>query len=67
VFAEFIVYLPTATEFGVIFTKINLNIGRHMKIALASCAKIQKRPNQPAWKTIERKNPGLLLLLGDNV
>ncbi|MCF1459251.1 MAG: alkaline phosphatase family protein [Shewanella sp.] len=38
-----------------------------MKIALASCCKIQKRPVQPAWKAIEEKQPDLLLLLGDNV
>lgn len=38
-----------------------------MKIAIASCAKIQDRPIQPAWKEIEDKKPDLLLLLGDNV
>lgn len=38
-----------------------------MKFALASCSKIQKRPDQPAWKSIEKKRPDLLLLLGDNV
>ncbi|MDJ0739823.1 MAG: alkaline phosphatase D family protein [Gammaproteobacteria bacterium] len=38
-----------------------------MRIAFASCAKIQKRPRQPAWKRIEKARPDLLLLLGDNV
>ena len=38
-----------------------------MKIAFASCAKIQDFPEQPAWKNIEDHNPDLLLLLGDNV
>ena len=38
-----------------------------MKIAFASCAKIQDYPEQPAWKMIEDEQPDLLLLLGDNV
>lgn len=38
-----------------------------MRIAIASCAKIQKQAVQPAWKAIEDVRPDLLLLLGDNV
>lgn len=38
-----------------------------MRIALTSCAKIQKRAAQPAWKNIENERPDLLLMLGDNV
>ncbi len=38
-----------------------------MKVAFASCAKIQDYPDQPAWKRIEDEEPDYLLLLGDNV
>ena len=38
-----------------------------MKIAFASCAKIQDFPVQPAWKRIQDEEPDLLILLGDNV
>ena len=38
-----------------------------MRFALASCSKIQKQPVQPAWEKIEREEPELLLMLGDNV
>lgn len=38
-----------------------------MKITFASCAKIQDRPEQPAWKDIENAKPDHLLLLGDNI
>lgn len=38
-----------------------------MKIALASCCKGHKHRKQPAWKRIDREDPDLLLLLGDNV
>jgi len=38
-----------------------------MKIAFASCSKIQNQKIQPAWKAIEDENPDHLLLLGDNV
>ena len=38
-----------------------------MKVAFASCAKIQWFPDQPAWGKIEAENPDYLLLLGDNV
>jgi len=38
-----------------------------MKVAFASCAKIQDFPEQPAWQQIEDEQPDYLLLLGDNV
>ncbi len=38
-----------------------------MKIAFASCSKIQDQKVQPAWKAIEDERPDHLLLLGDNV
>lgn len=38
-----------------------------MKIAVASCAKVQSLPNQPAWAEIQAQQPDALLLLGDNI
>ena len=38
-----------------------------MKIAFASCTKIQNQPEQPVWTTILAQSPDHLLLLGDNV
>jgi phosphodiesterase/alkaline phosphatase D-like protein len=38
-----------------------------MKIAVASCAKVQSLPIQPAWKDIQAAQPDVLLLLGDNI
>ena len=38
-----------------------------MKIAFASCSKIQNQKIQPAWKAIEDESPDHLLLIGDNV
>ena len=38
-----------------------------MKIAAASCAKVQSLPSQPAWAEIQAEQPDVLLLLGDNI
>jgi alkaline phosphatase D len=38
-----------------------------VKIAFASCTKIQNQPVQPVWRRILDKQPDHLLLLGDNV
>ena len=38
-----------------------------MRIAFASCAKIQDRDEQPVWTAIRAAEPDVLLLLGDNV
>lgn len=38
-----------------------------MKIALASCTKIQNQSVQPVWRNILEEQPDHLLLLGDNV
>jgi len=38
-----------------------------IKIAIASCCKIQNVRSQPVWSDIESEDPDLLLLLGDNV
>jgi alkaline phosphatase D len=38
-----------------------------MKIAVASCAKMQQLQIQPAWKDIQSAQPDVLLLLGDNI
>ena len=38
-----------------------------MKIAAASCAKVQSIPNQLAWSEILAAKPDVLLLLGDNI
>ena len=38
-----------------------------MKIAAASCAKVQSLPDQPAWAEIQAERPDVLLLLGDNI
>lgn len=38
-----------------------------MKIAVASCAKVQSLPTQPAWAEIRQEQPDVLLLLGDNI
>ena len=38
-----------------------------MKIAIASCAKVQDLSAQPAWDEIRAHRPDALLLLGDNV
>ena len=37
-----------------------------MKIAAASCAKVQSLPDQPAWAEIQAEQPDVLLL-GDNI
>jgi alkaline phosphatase D len=38
-----------------------------VKIAIASCARKQLRPKQPAWQRIAQEGPDALLLLGDNM
>lgn len=38
-----------------------------MKIAVASCAKVQSLANQPAWADMQAEQPDALLLLGDNI
>lgn len=38
-----------------------------LKIAIASCAKLQDVPEQPVWATVQAQAPDALLLLGDNV
>jgi len=38
-----------------------------MKLAMASCAKIQDIDPQPAWPLIRAERPDALLLLGDNI
>lgn len=38
-----------------------------MKIAVASCAKIQQTSPQPVWRAIQNEQPDVLLLLGDNI
>jgi phosphodiesterase/alkaline phosphatase D-like protein len=38
-----------------------------MKLAAASCAKVQDVSPQPAWAEIQQERPDVLLLLGDNV
>lgn len=38
-----------------------------MRVAFASCAKIQDRDEQPVWTAIRAAEPDVLLLLGDNV
>lgn len=38
-----------------------------MKLAFASCTKIQDTPVQDVWDEIRREQPDVLLLLGDNV
>lgn len=38
-----------------------------LKIAIASCAKVQDVPEQPVWATVQAQAPDALLLLGDNV
>lgn len=38
-----------------------------MKIAAASCTKIQQIDPQPVWAEIQAEQPDILLLLGDNV
>ena len=38
-----------------------------MKVAAASCAKVQSLPSQPAWAEIQAEQPDVLLLLGDNI
>jgi phosphodiesterase/alkaline phosphatase D-like protein len=38
-----------------------------MKLAAASCAKIQDIEQPPAWAEIQQERPDVLLLLGDNI
>lgn len=38
-----------------------------MKLAIASCIKIQDTPSQPVWQQIQAEQPDALLLLGDTV
>lgn len=38
-----------------------------MKIAVASCTKIQQIEHQPVWSEILKEKPDVLLLLGDNI
>ena len=38
-----------------------------LKMAIASCAKVQDVSPQPAWAEIQAQVPDLLLLLGDNI
>lgn len=38
-----------------------------MKIAVASCIKIQQTNPQPVWQEIQREEPDVLLLLGDTI
>ncbi|MCY7307133.1 MAG: hypothetical protein LH632_13490 [Rhodoferax sp.] len=38
-----------------------------MKIAVASCIKIQSTNPQPVWIEIQHERPDALLLIGDNI
>ena len=38
-----------------------------MKLAVASCAKLQQTNPQPVWAEIMAERPDVLLLLGDNI
>ncbi|MSO99610.1 MAG: hypothetical protein EXR07_00960 [Acetobacteraceae bacterium] len=38
-----------------------------MKLAVASCAKLQDTNPQPVWAEIQARRPDVLLLLGDNI
>lgn len=38
-----------------------------MKVAVASCCKLQSTNPQPVWKTIQQEKPDVLLLIGDNI
>lgn len=37
------------------------------KIHIASCAHVERRATQPAWRAIADENPDMTLLLGDNI
>lgn len=44
-----------------------LDWGEIMKLAVASCAKLQQTNPQPVWAEILMEQPDVLLLIGDNI